>query len=223
MTSHAVIAPLGFAVALALAGPAAFADPRTLLDDVPASLRLGPGGQPLTAEQTIRLLDGKTLSGLLEGQGHAESSVVVAIVDATPTDVYKTLRDYPHFHEYMPHVSSATVDSHAGNVWLVSVKVHGALGLGDREYQLRIVDEKRKVAGKEVLVSRFEFTGKGNIKASKGAWTLVPLSAGTKTFATYSDNLDPGGAIPHDLKSHMVLNGLEDAMEAVQKHSGARH
>ena len=220
MTSPAVVAR--FAVALSLAALPASAAPRALLDDVPGSMRLGPKGEPLDAEQTSRLLDGKVLSGLVVGPGDAERNVVVAVIDAAPAEVYKALRDYPHFQQYMPHVSSATVDSHSGNVWLLSVKVHAALGLGDREYQLRIFDEKRKVEGKEVLVSRFEYTGKGNIKASKGAWTLVPLAAGTKTFATYSDDLDPGGLIPHDLKNRAVLGGLEDAMEAVRKHTAAR-
>lgn len=217
-----LLAPLTFA--LSLVASSAFAEPTTTLDEVPTSLRVGPSGQPLDEAQTKRLLEGKVICSLTPGQGDdAPKGVAVAIIDAAPAQVFKTLRDYPHFKEYMPHVTSATVDSTTGAQSLVSVRVHGAMGLGDREYQLRVSDEKKTVEGHEVLVSRFEYTGKGNIKASKGEWTLVPFAGGTKTFATFMDHLDPGGSIPRHLKNHEVQKGMEDAMEAVQQHTLAKN
>ena len=202
---------------MALGGGIAHAAP-SVLDEVPAALRTGPTGQPLDAEQSQALLARKTLSQLVDAtDGGPRPGVAISIIDAPPADVFRVLRDYPHFQDFMPYIKRVNIDEHAGNRWLVSYVVRGPMGIGNRDYQLEVFDEKETVSGLEVLVSRFSFTGKGNIKDTRGTWHLVPINGGRSSFVRYLVRTDPGGSFPGWMKNKIASSGLARVVEAVRK------
>ena len=190
----------------------------SILDEVPAALAKDPNGNPLDASQREQLLARKIVSQLLAPSDTGPSpGVAIAIIDAPPARIFRTLRDYPHLHEFMPYVASATVDDHTGNRWLVSYAIRAPLGIGNRDYQLESFDEKETVDGVEVLISRFSFTGRGNIKDTRGTWRLVPIANGQATFARYESSTDPGGSFSPWLKRKIASVGLSKIMQAIRK------
>jgi ribosome-associated toxin RatA of RatAB toxin-antitoxin module len=204
------------AFVLALAPSMARAAQPTILDEVPDSLRVGPSGKPLTLDETKDLLAGKVVADAHNDESEIRDGVTMVVVDATPRAVLDILHDWPHFPEFMPRVASATVDERGNDTWLVTLDVHTPLGIGDRRYQMRIVDEKKKLDGRQVWESHGTYTGKGNIRACKWTWTMVPVLAGAKTLVIYKSRFDPGGSIPKRIKAHEIDKATEDAVEAVR-------
>lgn len=226
-TSPRSFLPTGLAAGIALvaslnAAAATPAVPHTLLDDVPLALCNDPTGKPLDANQRELLLARKVVAQLLDApSGTASPGVALAIIDAPPAQILRTLRDYGHMHEFMPYVARATVDDHTANRWLVSYSIRGPLGIGNRDYQLETFDEKEVVDGLEILVSRFSYTGRGNIKDTRGTWRLIPVGGGTATFARYESTTDPGGAFTPWLKRRIASAGLPKIIQAIRKRVGA--
>jgi hypothetical protein len=204
------------ALVLVLFASPAFADPPDL-HEIPARLRVDPAGHALTPEQRQALSDRKVLAELVnDGGGEPWPGVAVAILDGTPRQVFTVLRDYPHFAEFMPYVKSATIVEHTGNRWVVDYVIRGPAGIGNRDYQMEVFDEQETVDGVTILVSRFQYTGKGNIKSTVGTWKLVPLWD-KATFARYEVRTDPGGSFTGWLKRKIAASGLPRVIEAVRK------
>jgi hypothetical protein len=207
-------------LALVLAPLAAQAAPD--LHEVPSALRVDPAGAPLDEAQRQALSDRKVLAQLVnDGGPEPWPGVAVAILDGSPRQVFTVLRDYPHFADFMPYVQSATIVEHSGKRWLVDYVIKGPLGIGDRQYQLEVFDEEETVDGVTFLISRFRYTGKGNIKSSQGTWKLVSLWDGKTTFARYEVRTDPGGSFTPWLKRKIANSGLPKVIEAVRKRLAA--
>jgi hypothetical protein len=208
------------ALPLVLAPAWAQAAPEML--EVPAPLRVDPAGAPLDEAQRQALWERKVLAALVKDNGPEPwPGVAVALLDGSPRQVFTVLRDYPHFAEFMPYVQSATIVEHVGKRWLVDYVIKGPMGIGNRQYQLEVFDEEETVDGVSVLVSRFRYTGKGDIKSTQGSWKLVPLRDGKTTFARYEVRTDPGGRFTAWLKRKIAANGLPKVIEAVRKRLAA--
>lgn len=211
------MSPRSLAVVLACAPILASAAQPMNLDEVPASLRVGPSGRPLTADETKDLLAGKVVAdSYSDDTREIREGVSIVLVDATPSAILDVLHDWAHFPDFMPHVASAKVDEHSGDSYLVTVDVHTPLGIGDRRYQLRVTGEKKKIDGRPVWQSHSSYTGQGNIRTSSATWTLVPVLAGAKTFVVYKSRFDPGGSIPKRIKAHEIDKAMQGAVEAVR-------
>jgi hypothetical protein len=196
----------------------AFARAAGVLADAPVAALLGPSNRPLVGDEMMALERGKILSELLpeDGKG-ARLGVAIAVVAAPPSAVAATLRDYAHYQEFMPKVARVDVLSHLGEHYLIRVTVKAGAGLGDREYEQRVSEEKAKIGQTQVLVGRFEYTGKGNIGSSVGRWLLVPIAGGVKTLVRYEVRFDPGGSIPTLIKNRALKDALDDTVDAVRK------
>jgi len=187
-------------------------------------MRVGPAGQPLDEKQRKTLLERKVVSQLLESpDGGPRPGVALTIIDAPPAAIFAVLRDYPHFPEFMPYVASAIVDEHTPGRWVVSYVIKGPLGMGNRKYQLEVFDEKEILDGKEVLVSRVQYTGRGDIVSTKGTWQLVPMKDGRSTFVRYAMRTDPGGSFTTFIKNRIATSGLQRVPEAVRKRVTQTH
>lgn len=206
-----------FLVALALLPAAVYAAPPDF-HEVPASLRTNPAGHPLTDDEKQQLSDRKILAELVnDGGPEPWPGVAVALVDATPKQMFAVLRDYPHFQDFMPYVQSVTIDEHSGKRWLVSYVVRGPAGIGSRDYQMEVFDEEGTEDGVSYLVSRFRYTGKGDIRSTVGTWKLVPIWGGKTTFVRYETRTDIGGSFTAWLKRKLTTSSLPRVITAVRK------
>ena len=195
---------------------------RSAVDDLPASLRKGPGGGALAESEVKDLLDHKTLVKLIEAKdGEGRGAVGIALIDAPADKIFKVLRDYDHYSEFMPYIANATVDSHVGNHWVVTYTIKPPI-IANHTYQMDVMDEKETVEGAHLLVGTFKYTGKGDIKDTHGTWKLVPVNGGASTFVRYEAHTDLGGSYPNWMMNKMAVSGPQKALDAVRKRVASR-
>lgn len=187
------------------------------LAGVPASLRVGPSGKPLQAEDVARLGKGEILTALIDDPGNpVKKGVAVAVVDATPEAVFATVGDYEHFTDFMPYIDKAVVDKREGHTSTVSYWLSFPLNIGNRHYQLEVVDGKRAVDGVVVYASDWKYTGTGNITDTTGSWEIAPWGDGKRSFVRYVCFTDPGGSLPTWMKNMAASSAIPKVLKAVR-------
>ena len=197
--------------------PVAAAKPAKPIDAVPASLRTDPRGEPLDHDETSQLTDGDVLTALIEVENNpVKKGVAVGIVDAPPAKVFATIGDYPNFKDFMPYVHQTTVDEKDDSTTTVSYVLKFPMGLGGRNYQLKLTDGKTKVDGVDIYRCEWIYTGKGNIVDTTGTWEVAPFGDGTKSFVRYTVFTDPGGNFPNWIKNKASSMALPSVIEAVR-------
>ncbi len=149
----------------------------------------------------------KIYSRQKEGESIAQMKAM-GIIDATPHEVWKAIRDYSNYSKTMPYTEvSKVIASENGDktIWFYSV-VNAPL-VDRRDYVIKLIDESNWNDGAGFL--KVTWTGwnekeKGvpekrgcvRVKINDGHWLLEPREAGKKTFATYYVYTDPGGSLP---------------------------
>lgn len=197
--------------------PATAAKPAKAIDAVPASLRTDAQGGPLDQDETTRLVDGDVLTALIEVENNpVKKGVAVGIVDAPPAKVFATIGDYPNFKDFMPYVDKTTVDEKDGNTTTVSYVLKFPMGLGGRNYQLKLTDGKAAIDGVDVYTCEWVYTGKGNITDTTGTWQVAPWGDGSKSFVRYTVFTDPGGSFPNWIKNKAASMALPSVIKAVR-------
>lgn len=193
---------------------AANADPYS---KVPASLAVGPEGKALDDSQKKKLAKGDILVELIDTPDNpVKKGVAVAVVDAPPAKVFATCGDYEHFPDFMPYVVKTAVDEREGNKTTVSYWLEFPLNIGNRNYQLALVDGKRAVDGIEIYASDWTYTGKGNIKDTTGSWEIAPYGDGSKSLVRYTVFTDPGGSFPNWVKNAAASTAIPKVLKAVR-------
>lgn len=207
----------GAAIGLGLASPVAAAQAADPLARVPPSLRVGPTGKPLQADEIARLGKGEILTALLDDpQNPVKKGVAVAVVDAPPPKVFATVGDYEHFADFMPYIDKVVIDGRDGALSTVSYWLKFPLNIGNRQYQLRVKDGTREVDGVSIHASDWTYTGVGNIKDTTGSWEIAPFVDGTRSFVRYVCFTDPGGSLPTWMKNMAASSALPKVMKAVR-------
>lgn len=182
---------------------------------------LAPDGKPLNAKGRTELEKGDIFVNLTAIAGSAvKKSVAVALVDAPPESVFAALSDYPNFPAFMPYCKTVTVRKKEGNRSTVYFKLDFPWPIGDRHYELDLVDKQHEIAGKPVYTSTWTYVpGSGNINDSYGSWEVRAYDA-TRSFVRYTVFTDPGGTIPNwannmatEVAVPKVIHGLRKRVE----------
>ncbi len=116
----------------------------------------------------------------------------------------------------MPYIEKAVVDKRDGHTSTVSYWLAFPLNIGNRHYQLEVVDGKRSVQGVDVYASDWKYTGAGNITDTTGSWEIAPWGDAKKSFVRYVCFTDPGGSLPTWMKNMAASSALPKVMEAVR-------
>ncbi len=149
----------------------------------------------------------KIYSRQKEGESVAQMKAM-GIIDATPQEVWKAIRDYPNYPKTMPYTEESKVLAKENGdkvIWFYSV-VNAPL-VDRRDYVIKLIDESDWKDGAGFLKVAWstwnekvngvpEKPGYVRVKINDGFWQLEPRDAGKKTFATYFVYTDPGGSLP---------------------------
>lgn len=210
-----------FALAVAaslLATAAVAADVATYPEDaMPLSWKKGPSGSKLTAAEVKQLKAGEIIWTLVDNADNpVKKGVAMGVIDAPPAKVYATIGDYENFKEFMPYVAKTAVDLRSAEKNTVSYWLEFPLGVGNRNYQLDLVDKVQTVDNVKVFTSEWTYTGKGNIVGTTGSWEIAPWGDGTKSIARYTVFTDPGGSFPTWMKNKAAGVALPKVVQAVR-------
>ncbi len=147
------------------------------------------------------------------GRKRPESEVremkAMGLVDATPLEIWKVVRDLERYPKVMPYVEEAKIlsrDDGDKNVLYYS-KINAPL-VDRRYYIIRVIDESDWRDGKGFLKVTWSAVNDKDdlmpvkkdvvrIRVDDGFWLLEPREDGKKTFVTYYINTSPGGSIPN--------------------------
>jgi hypothetical protein len=165
-----------------------------------------------------------------EGETVAQMKAM-GLMDASPQEVWKAIRDYPNYPKTMPYTEDSKVlasENGDKTIWFYSV-VNAPL-VDRRDYVIKILDESdwKDGAGflkvswtsststdKDKIVPERE--GYVRLKINDGYWLLEPREGGKKTFATYYVYTDPGGSIPKFIANKANSTAVPNVFAAIRK------
>jgi len=132
-------------------------------------------------------------------------------IKATRQEVWKHIRDYNNFPEFMPRMKKNTILKQEGQVYWVRYEL--------KIFWLKIVYHIR-VDGVE-LYKRIEYkldkTKKNHIKDTYGYWILEDAPGGTGTILSYSTFVDTGIPAPKVLVRKLAKMSLPNIVKNVRK------
>ena len=157
-------------------------------------------GEILVTEASIRGLDNKTR---LRGKA-------VALVDAPPSEIWKTIMDHNHFAEFMPSLEECKIEENIGKSRLVFY--HVKIRWIDIRYHLRLHYDQEQWHVDYYLDKAFPH----DIADTQGTWDLEPLYNGKRTKVTYSVYIDSGRFVPGFIERALAKRQLPEVVGNVR-------
>lgn len=133
----------------------------------------------------------------------------IGLIDATPQEVWKVLRDLEAYTRTMPYTEEAKVlKKSEGDKETLFYSCLNTPLVSRRDYIIKLVDESDWKEGKGFLKVTWTAINDQDalkpvkedivrVRVNDGYWLLEPREDGKKTFATYYVYTSPGGSIPN--------------------------
>jgi len=168
-----------------------------------------------TAEEWQRMKNGDVIITEVAAQNPDGSQRIDFLaklyIKATRQEVWKTIRDYNHYSEFMPRLTKATILKQEGQVYWVRYEV--------KVLWLRVVYHLR-VEGVDPF-KRIEFKldtdKKNHIRNTYGYWILQDAPEGSGTVLSYSAYIDTGIPAPESLARKVAKSALPGVVKNVRK------
>jgi ribosome-associated toxin RatA of RatAB toxin-antitoxin module len=147
----------------------------------------------------------------------------VAIFDAPPDRVFRTVADYGTYRAYIPYVVESAVDGQRskGNVVFLQQRLDfGLILLKDRFYTIQLTQEENPDGkqGTYFIQWTLDPSKPHNVIKNAGSWKLVPYGDhGSKTLVFYTVMADPGGFSPWFWKNLSVKKAVTKVLEAIER------
>jgi len=195
----------------------------TLAAADPAGELMSPEGKPLTGDRLSELARGEVLVHLAAvADTPVKKATAVAVLDASPENVFAILTDYASFIYFMPYCRKVEVQKKEEEKSWVRFELDFPWPIGDRHYTLCLTGEREEADGGPALVSRWTYVpDSGNINDTYGSWEVRPYEDG-KSFVRYTVFTDPGGKVPGwaanmatDVAVPNIIEGLRKRVKEV--------
>lgn len=173
--------------------------------------------------------DGVKVYGRARGDGDVREMKAMGLIEATPADVWKAVRDYDNYPKTMPYVEDGKVLSREGGdkVTFLYSKINTPL-VDRRDYIIRLVDESDWQDGKGFMKVTWTVVNDMDekvpvpkdvvrVRINEGYWLLEPREEGKKTFATYYVYTSPGGSLPNFIINKANTMAVPKVFEAIKK------
>lgn len=153
----------------------------------------------------------------------------IGLIDASPQEVWKVLRDLDAYTKTMPYTEEAKVlKKSEGDKEILFYSCLNTPLVSRRDYIIKLVDESDWKDGKGFLkVTWSAVNDQDSLKPVKddivrvrindGYWLLEPREDGKKTFATYYVYTSPGGSIPNWIANKANGIAVPKVFESIKK------
>jgi ribosome-associated toxin RatA of RatAB toxin-antitoxin module len=171
----------------------------------------------------------------IEARAHPDSPVkelrAEGRIEAPPGTVWAVIADLERYPEFMPYVKASRVLAREpGGVTIAYQQLSFGglrlLGVSDRDYVIRIVDDVATTSdGRPLLRRVWTITDVAvpssdpsviRLTINRGAWLLTPAADGA-TLAVYCLFTDPGGSLPAWVVNRANQSGIPDVFKAVRE------
>ena len=151
-------------------------------------------------------------------------------IDATPGSVWAVLADFERYPDFMPYVKVTQVLAREpGGVTIAYQRLSFGglrlLGISDRDYAIRIVDDVTTTREGRPLLRRVWTISEAlapapdpsatRLTVNRGSWQLSPAGEDA-TLAVYCLFTDPGGSLPAWIVNRANQSAIPDVFQAVR-------
>ena len=170
----------------------------------------------------------------IQTREHPDSSVkelrAEGRIDATPGSVWAVLADFERYPDFMPYVKVTQVLAREpGGVTIAYQRLSFGglrlLGISDRDYAIRIVDDVTTTREGRPLLRRVWTISEAlapapdpsvtRLTVNRGSWQLSPAGEDA-TLAVYCLFTDPGGSLPAWIVNRANQSAIPDVFQAVR-------
>ena len=140
----------------------------------------------------------------------------LGVIEAPLVAVRDVVDAAQHFDEFMPRILESDVEPVSPEVYLNRQVLDMPFPIEDRRYTVRV--ETGAVGNGDGAGWQARWTyveGSGNIRESRGSWTLIPVSA-DRTVVVYRLLTDPGGRLPAWVVDHAAPRALRRVLSALR-------
>ena len=120
------------------------------------------------------------------------------------------------FDEFMPRILESEVEPVSPGTYLNRQVLDMPFPMEDRRYTVRVETGAIGTGAGAGWQARWTHVeGSGNIRESRGSWTLIPVSA-ERTLVVYRLLTDPGGRLPAWIVDYAAPRALRQVLNAVR-------
>lgn len=198
---------------LALAVP-----PAQAMDPCEVDSRLAPeeylGGSPLAWDLPPA---GKWRVSRREAGGRIREGCGLGVIEAPLSAVRDVVDAAADFDEFMPRILGSDVEPVSPGVYLNRQILDMPFPVEDRRYTVRVETGEVETGAGAGWQARWAYVeGSGNVRESRGSWTLIPLSP-ERTVVVYRLLTDPGGGLPAWIVDYTAPRALRRVLVAVRE------
>ena len=139
------------------------------------------------------------------------------MIEAPLGAVRKVIDAAADFDQFMPRVLESDVEPVSPGVYLNRQILDMPFPVEDRRYTVRVETGAVETGAGTGWRARWTYVeGSGNVRASRGSWTLIPLSP-ERTVVVYRLLTDPGGRLPAWIVDYTAPRALRRVLAAVRE------
>ncbi|MYA07631.1 MAG: hypothetical protein F4060_07280 [Holophagales bacterium] len=141
----------------------------------------------------------------------------VGVIEAPLANVRAVVDAAADFDEFMPRVLESDVESVSTGVYLNRQVLDMPFPVEDRRYTVRVETGAVETGAGTGWQARWTYVeGSGNVRESRGSWTLIPLDA-ERTVVVYRLLTDPGGRLPAWIVDYTAPRALRRVLASVRE------
>lgn len=139
------------------------------------------------------------------------------VIEAPPSVVRDVIDAAAAFDEFMPRVLESEVEPLSPGVYLNRQVLDMPFPVEDRRYTVRVETGAVATGAGAGWQARWTYVeGSGNVRESRGSWTLIPVST-DRTVVVYRLLTDPGGRLPAWIVDYTAPRALRRVLTSVRE------
>ncbi|MCY3970023.1 MAG: hypothetical protein OXG74_08820 [Acidobacteria bacterium] len=152
-----------------------------------------------------------------EAGGRIREGCGLGVIEAPLSAVRDVVDAAADFDEFMPRILGSDVEPVSPGVYLNRQILDMPFPVEDRRYTVRVETGEVETGAGAGWQARWAYVeGSGNVRESRGSWTLIPLSP-ERTVVVYRLLTDPGGGLPAWIVDYTAPRALRRVLVAVRE------
>jgi len=171
-------------------------------------------GSPLTWDLPAV---GKWRVSRREAGGRIREGCGLGVIEAPLSAVRGVIDAAADFDEFMPRILESDVEPVSPGIYLNRQILDMPFPVEDRRYTVRVETGAVETGAGFGWRARWTYVeGSGNVRESRGSWTLIPLDA-ERTVVVYKLLTDPGGRLPAWIVDFTAPRALRRVLASVRE------
>ena len=152
-----------------------------------------------------------------EAAGRIREGCGLGVIEAPLSAVRDVVDAAADFAQFMPRVLESDVEPVSPGVYLNRQILDMPFPVEDRRYTVRVETGAVETGAGTGWQARWTYVeGSGNVRESRGSWTLIPLDS-ERTVVVYRVLTDPGGRLPAWIVDYTAPRALRRVLAAVRE------